>query len=400
MSTGSPTCCTEKSTFTGRKFIWDFVNYEIGRRPLLGWGYQSFWLVGADGPSVLEAPGWVKTMPNGHNGYLDTMLELGYGGFYLLLAFVFLTVHACGRVADRDPLRAWLVLSLVFFIVISNGLESWWMRAFEFLWVLFLILAAEIGRHWRPAVVPSHRLRPYPWDRRGALHRPQAVLGSAQRDPFHSGSATARSPEHEYEHERSEAGAGCDRGHDRLDGGGHRCRSHYGGICPASRGMGEVVDEPIEKADAIVVSLISGGAGALEAADLVQSGIATKVAVFADPPHGRRPRVHSPRASLRQREREAGSSAEVAQGVGDVVEIDRTYAGTQGIGEVLQPWCDQHKFRSIVFVAARDHSRRLRRVLDREMKGHPVQVMVRPARYSSFDPERWWHTRSGIRTRS
>src|SRR5205823_3006809 len=29
-------------TISGRIFIWDFVEYEIARRPLLGWGYQSF----------------------------------------------------------------------------------------------------------------------------------------------------------------------------------------------------------------------------------------------------------------------------------------------------------------------------------------------------------------------
>jgi hypothetical protein len=32
---------------------------------------------------------------------------------------------------------------------------------------------------------------------------------------------------------------------------------------------------------------------------------------------------------------------------------------------VLPSWCDQHQFRSSVFVTNRDHSRRLRRVLDR-----------------------------------
>jgi hypothetical protein len=32
------------------------------------------------------------------------------------------------------------------------------------------------------------------------------------------------------------------------------------------------------------------------------------------------------------------------------------------------------------------------------MKGHPTRVTVQPARYSSFDPDRWWETRGGIRT--
>ena len=34
----------------------------------------------------------------------------------------------------------------------------------------------------------------------------------------------------------------------------------------------------------------------------------------------------------------------------------------------------------------------------RDMKGHSTHVAVRAARYSSFDPDRWWETRGGIRT--
>ena len=89
-------------------------------------------------------------MPNAHNGYYDTMLEMGYAGLALLLFFIIATLHAVGRVADRDPARAQLVLSLALFIILYNYFESLWMRGFEFLWVVFLILAAEIGRYWRP----------------------------------------------------------------------------------------------------------------------------------------------------------------------------------------------------------------------------------------------------------
>jgi hypothetical protein len=32
------------------------------------------------------------------------------------------------------------------------------------------------------------------------------------------------------------------------------------------------------------------------------------------------------------------------------------------------------------------------------MKGHSTRVTVQPARYSSFDPDRWWETRGGVRT--
>jgi exopolysaccharide production protein ExoQ len=138
------------STFTGRTIIWDFAQLKIASRPLLGWGYQSFWLVGPDAPSIVDAPGWVKMMPNAHNGYYDTTLEMGYIGYTLLVIFIIATLHAIGRVADRDPARAWLVLSLALYIILWNYLESLWMRGFEFLWVVFLILAAEIARYWQP----------------------------------------------------------------------------------------------------------------------------------------------------------------------------------------------------------------------------------------------------------
>jgi hypothetical protein len=81
----------------------------------------------------------------------------------------------------------------------------------------------------------------------------------------------------------------------------------------------------------------------------------------------------------------------------DAVQISRVN-GTEGEGQVLPAWCDEHQLRSIVFVATKDHSRRLRRVLDRVMKGHPTRVTVRTARYSSFDPDRWWESRLGLRT--
>jgi exopolysaccharide production protein ExoQ len=138
------------STLTGRTIIWDFANSEIASRPLLGWGYQSFWLVGPDAPSVVDALGWIKMMPNAHNGYYDTTLEIGYVGYYLLIIFIIATLHAVERVARRDLARAWLLLSIALYIICFNYLESIWMRGFEFLWVVFLIIVAEIGRYWQP----------------------------------------------------------------------------------------------------------------------------------------------------------------------------------------------------------------------------------------------------------
>jgi hypothetical protein len=162
-------------------------------------------------------------------------------------------------------------------------------------------------------------------------------------------------------------------------------------------GWALVVNEPVARADIIVVALSSSGAGTLEAADLVQSDIAMRVAVFTDPPSG-----EDHEFIRRGLPYEDGSARQIRQlrwlGVTDIMQIPGVDVGTESEGQALPLWCDQHEFRSIVFVAARDHSQRVRRILDRVMKGHSTRVTVQPARYSSFDPDRWWQTRSGVRT--
>jgi len=161
-------------------------------------------------------------------------------------------------------------------------------------------------------------------------------------------------------------------------------------------GWALVANEPVAPADIIVLSGASRGAGALEAADLVQGGIATRVAVFADPPSG-----EDHEFIRRGLPYEDAGARQIRQlrwlGVTDVVQIPRTDVD-EGETQLLPPWCDQHRFQSIVFVVTRDHSRRVRRMLDRVMKGHPTRVTVQPARYSSFDPDRWWETRDGVRS--
>jgi hypothetical protein len=86
---------------------------------------QSFWLAGLNAPSIVDAPkgygrSWIGAMPNAHNGYYDTTLEMRYVGLVLLLVFIIATLHAIGRVADRSPVRAWPVLSLALYIIVYD----------------------------------------------------------------------------------------------------------------------------------------------------------------------------------------------------------------------------------------------------------------------------------------
>ena len=157
-----------------------------------------------------------------------------------------------------------------------------------------------------------------------------------------------------------------------------------------------VNNEPVPPADIIVLSVDSGGAGALEAADLLQTGVSKRVAVFEDPLS--REGSEFIRRGLPYEDQGARQIRLLRTlGITDVVQISRVN-GSGDEGQVLPKWADDQHLRSIVAVATKDHSRRLQRLFDRATKGHPTHVTVQAARYSSFDPDQWWETRGGVRT--
>jgi hypothetical protein len=155
---------------------------------------------------------------------------------------------------------------------------------------------------------------------------------------------------------------------------------------------------PARSADVIVVAIDADGAGTLEAADLVHSGVSKQVAVFADPPD----RIIDREFLRRGKPYEDAAAVSTRQlrslGIDNIEQIPRRVAGSEEEGEALPVWCDQHQYRSVVVVTTSDHSRRLDRILRRAMKGRPTSVTVQPAHYSTFDPDRWWLTRGGTRT--
>jgi hypothetical protein len=163
---------------------------------------------------------------------------------------------------------------------------------------------------------------------------------------------------------------------------------------PLLRSLGRmlVAEDPVTPADAIVLTVDVGPAGVLEAADLVRSGIATRVAVFGDPLNA--VDLEFARRGHKLEQKSATWVRMLAHlGIPDAEQIPLTQTGTQAESEVLPVWCETNGVASVVVIATPDHSRRVRRTLRRTMKGHQVRVMVRPTRVATFSPESWWQTR-------
>ncbi len=157
-----------------------------------------------------------------------------------------------------------------------------------------------------------------------------------------------------------------------------------------------VVNDPEQAADIIVIAVDADGAGVLEAADLVHRGVAARVAVFADPPDSV-DREFVKRGVAYFNAATVSIQQLKALGVSAVERIPPSVTGTDDEGQVLPVWCDQNGFRTVVLVSTSDHSRRVRRVLNRAMAGHQTRVLVRYSSYSQFDPDAWWLTRDGVR---
>jgi uncharacterized SAM-binding protein YcdF (DUF218 family) len=161
-------------------------------------------------------------------------------------------------------------------------------------------------------------------------------------------------------------------------------------------GRALVAEDPRPRAaDIVIVSTDSLAAGILEAAELVDAGVATRVGLFArtaSPLGLELARRGLPRLDLH------AYSLDLLHALGIThIEMIPAVVGTVDEGQVLQQWCTANNIHSIVFVSMADHSRRTRRVLGRALGQHGIQVAVRWARFSQFDPDHWWQDRNGQR---
>jgi O-antigen ligase len=82
-------------TLHGRTGIWAVV-LSLQTNPLLGLGYQSFWM----GDRLLEVSSRLSTgfLNEAHNGYIEIYLSLGYIGVALLVLFLF---SSCRKVCKQ-----------------------------------------------------------------------------------------------------------------------------------------------------------------------------------------------------------------------------------------------------------------------------------------------------------
>lgn len=155
------------TTFTDRASIWQLSLSAIGERPLIGYGFQSFWesdqlLYGAQ-----SAATWAVSAANAHNAYLDQLITGGWPLLALIgLWLVVLPSHHASEALKRgtDPELTRLYLRIWIFVLYASAFESFIFDASGPVWFTLLIAIAGLRLQARASLANPFaslsRLRP------------------------------------------------------------------------------------------------------------------------------------------------------------------------------------------------------------------------------------------------
>src|SRR5205823_2227130 len=90
-------------TLTGRTDLWDAVLVSISKRPVLGYGFDGFWLgMRGESATVIQSVRW--SVVQAHNGFLELWLNIGALGLALFSMAYIISLRSAFRfhLACRD----------------------------------------------------------------------------------------------------------------------------------------------------------------------------------------------------------------------------------------------------------------------------------------------------------
>ncbi len=141
-----PGLLQKDTTLTGRTELWDLLITAIKSRPLLGFGFDTFWQgLHGDSLSIIRGVGWL--VPTAHNGYLELLISIGIVGALIFLPLLFQAIRLAWLYAGIDKTAAglfpaaFLVLWLVY-----NMSESALLTRNGVPMLMFVMLTASIRK--------------------------------------------------------------------------------------------------------------------------------------------------------------------------------------------------------------------------------------------------------------
>lgn len=155
--------------------------------------------------------------------------------------------------------------------------------------------------------------------------------------------------------------------------------------------------DPLQKADAIFVLGGTLFERPLEAVDLYHEGWAPRLLLM-------RQVADAGERELQRRgipfQREVDVQVEVLTRLGvprAAIEILDEQNSTRDEGIALRTVAVTRRWQRVIIVTSKQHTRRARLVMNRQLSGTGTQAIVRASRYDQADVDGWWRNRSTLR---
>jgi O-antigen ligase len=129
------------ANLTGRTDLWKLL-LSMHTNPLLGTGYETFWL----GPRLAFIwQSFAGGINEAHNGYLEVYLNLGLIGLFLMGVFLIASYRNIGKALSAGSHLASLSLALWTVLLFYNVTESAF-RGSQLMWLAFLLGAITVSQ--------------------------------------------------------------------------------------------------------------------------------------------------------------------------------------------------------------------------------------------------------------
>ncbi len=147
-------------TMTDRTYIWSDVYAAAARNPMFGVGFGGFWI------GRLVNIGWASSytwvLGQAHSGYVDTYLQLGFVGIFLLACVLFVTLPKLLASMAEDFDFACFRITLLITIIYVNITESTYLRGDHQFWFIMMLVVWFVPAPPRAEEPPAETIEEIP----------------------------------------------------------------------------------------------------------------------------------------------------------------------------------------------------------------------------------------------
>lgn len=137
----------KSNDLTGRKEIWEGIDFLIQQRPDKGWGYGVIW---NDTENLTSPYQWIAQIAdfkpaNAHSSYRETLLTLGKYGLYLLVLALGKTMFDAVIFIRTKPVGAALCLGAIGSLITISFTEMVFLGHMDLYWLLVVMIGTKLA---------------------------------------------------------------------------------------------------------------------------------------------------------------------------------------------------------------------------------------------------------------